>query len=87
MFCRKFCHANPPPGSNAFTNPDRVMPRIDPLRGHSPDGAAECLIELNRVEEGIDHIIAIRKRAGIKPGGDGRYGIPAGIHRTTHERC
>ncbi|MGN7722763.1 RagB/SusD family nutrient uptake outer membrane protein [Chitinophaga sp. 22620] len=75
MFCRKFCHESAT-GSNG-TNPDRVMPLI--RYGDILLMAAECLIELNRVEEGIDHIIAIRKRAGIKPGGDGRYGIPAGI--------
>ncbi|WP_162946245.1 RagB/SusD family nutrient uptake outer membrane protein [Chitinophaga barathri] len=75
MFWRKFC--NETSTGNAGTNTDRVMPLI--RFGDILLMAAEALIELNRVEEGIDHIIAIRKRAGIKPGGDDRYGIPSGI--------
>ncbi|GAB3641027.1 RagB/SusD family nutrient uptake outer membrane protein [Spirosoma arcticum] len=40
---------------------------------------AEALNELNRPEDAVKQLIELRKRVAIKPGTNGRYGIPAGI--------
>jgi starch-binding outer membrane protein, SusD/RagB family len=40
---------------------------------------AEALNEMNRVEDAVTEIKAIRKRAGIAAGGNTRYGIPVAI--------
>jgi hypothetical protein len=40
---------------------------------------AEALNEMNRVENAVTEIIAIRKRAGITAGTNSRYGIKTGI--------
>jgi starch-binding outer membrane protein, SusD/RagB family len=40
---------------------------------------AEALNEVGRTEEAISEVILIRKRAGIRPGSNNRYGIKVGI--------
>jgi hypothetical protein len=40
---------------------------------------AEAENELGNIENAYTQLKAIRKRAGIQPGGDGNYGIPAGL--------
>jgi hypothetical protein len=40
---------------------------------------AEALNEVNQVENSVQQLILIRKRAGIQAGTDGRYGVPAGV--------
>lgn len=71
MFFRKFC--NESSTANAGTNTDRVMPIIryaDILLMH-----AEANIELKNYEAAAEKIIMVRKRAGIQPGADNRYGL------------
>jgi hypothetical protein len=40
---------------------------------------AEAANETNNTELAVDQLIAIRQRAGIEPGDDNRYGIPANV--------
>lgn len=40
---------------------------------------AEALNEVGRVEDAVAQIVLIRKRAGVAPGANSRYGIPVGI--------
>lgn len=73
MFFRKFC--NETSTANAGTNTDRVMPIIrfaDILLMH-----AEAAIEKPTPDyaAAAEDIIRIRKRAGIQPGADNRYGL------------
>lgn len=42
-------------------------------------GLAEAANEIGLTEEGVEQIKLLRKRAGILPGSDNRYGIPANI--------
>lgn len=44
---------------------------------------AECLNEVGgRTEDAVTQIIALRRRAGLTPGTNNRYGIPTGISQT-----
>jgi starch-binding outer membrane protein, SusD/RagB family len=43
---------------------------------------AEALNEMNRVEDAVTQLNLVRKRAGIKPGANNRYGIKVGINQT-----
>jgi hypothetical protein len=43
---------------------------------------AEAANETDNIELAVDQLIAIRKRAGIEPGDDNRYGIPANLDQT-----
>lgn len=42
---------------------------------------AEALNEMNRVEDAVQQILIVRKRAGIAAGANNRCGIPAGINQ------
>ncbi len=44
-------------------------------------GYAEALNELNQTENAVLILNQVRRRAGIEPGSDGRYGIAAGISK------
>ncbi|WP_126246371.1 RagB/SusD family nutrient uptake outer membrane protein [Chitinophaga rhizosphaerae] len=73
MFFRKFCSESTT--GNGGSQTDRVMPIIryaDILLMY-----AEASIEEGQFEKAAEKIIMIRKRGGIKPGGDGRYGLKA----------
>lgn len=53
---------------------------------------AECANEVGKPEEAIEQLKRIRERAGIEPGEDGNYGLPAGgsqneiLEAVIHER-
>ena len=44
-------------------------------------GLAEAANEIGETEEGVEQLKLIRKRAGILPGDDERYGIPENISK------
>jgi hypothetical protein len=72
---RKMCDTTL--AANSSASPER----INPLMRYAEIilGYAECLNELGRTEEAVQQVAALRMRAGIIPGANNRYGIPASI--------
>ncbi|MBB6238339.1 hypothetical protein HDC90_002972 [Pedobacter sp. AK013] len=71
---RKMCNDSSPFNSLSV---DRAYPII--RLAEMVLGYAEALNELGQTENAVANVIKIRKRAGILPGTDNRYGIPSGI--------
>ncbi|RDC58188.1 RagB/SusD family nutrient uptake outer membrane protein [Pedobacter chinensis] len=73
---RKMCNDRLPYNS---LNVDRAYPIIRLAEIYL--GYAEALNETGQVEQAVTWVNKIRDRAGILPGADNRYGIPAGISK------
>ncbi|MGN7989272.1 RagB/SusD family nutrient uptake outer membrane protein [Pedobacter sp. 22226] len=73
-YSRKMCNDRLP---FSTLNVDRAYPIIRLAEVYL--GYAEALNELGQTELAVTWLNKIRDRAGIIPGSDGRYGIPAGI--------
>jgi hypothetical protein len=75
---RKMCDSTTSSSSGASTERGWPLMRY----GEIVLNYAEALNEVGRTNDAITQIIALRTRAGILPGTDGRYGIASGISQS-----
>ncbi|MDR1675752.1 MAG: RagB/SusD family nutrient uptake outer membrane protein [Tannerella sp.] len=79
MYCRKAIHTN-------YTQDDAFAGKnsgdwIEIRYAEVLLNFAECAAALNKTDEALDMLKQIRSRAGIRAGGDGLYGLEAGMSK------
>lgn len=77
-YCRKMCDSTIANNSSGQTNRGWPLLRYAEILL----SYAEAMNEVGQIQAAYDKIIEIRSRAGIEPGGDGLYGLKAGMTQT-----
>ncbi|WP_169304314.1 RagB/SusD family nutrient uptake outer membrane protein [Pedobacter frigoris] len=75
-YTRKMCNTESPYASLSVQRAYPVIRLAEMILGY-----AEALNEMNQTELAVTYVNMIRKRAGIEPGSNNRYGIATGISK------